>query len=77
MIYVSHWASDWLFLVRPRACLCRLNSRKYEWVRLRVTENVMAPPVVLLRLAKDENPFVAARAQRSIELRAQAGLFLN
>jgi hypothetical protein len=37
----------------------------------------MAPPVVLLHLAKDENPFVAAPAQRSIELRAQAGLFLN
>ncbi|MFA6212721.1 MAG: hypothetical protein WCT03_05610 [Candidatus Obscuribacterales bacterium] len=46
-------------------------------VRLGMAENVLAPPPVLLQLARDENPFVAARARKSIEMRAQAELFLH
>lgn len=46
--------------------LMRLATDENADVRYAIAEDVGAPLVILLQLAADENPYVAARALRSL-----------
>jgi hypothetical protein len=51
----------------PFEVLCRLCNDEHPDVRFAMAENFNLPESLLTKLGKDDNPYVASRASRTLE----------